>query len=62
MKGDVEEAKIVNWKSPTKEGPSEEELFPRKDLPKLTDKIVSKFSKQLELETFSDNPWREYGV
>lgn len=62
MRGDGEQAKIVNWKSPTKETQSEEELFPRKSLPKKTVNMVSKFSQQLALETVGDNPWKEYGV
>ena len=61
MKGDSDQVKIINWKSPVKDVPDDEDLFPRKDIKKPTEKFISKLSQQLALDN-EDNPWKEYGM
>ena len=63
---DVDQVKVINWKSPIKEAGEAEmtDLFPKKCLLNKTDKVLSKLSQQLQaLNTDDlDNPWKEYGM
>ena len=66
MKGDQDNVKVVNWKSPPKDLDPElnqEELFPRKEI-LIPENPVSKLSQQLEQLSHDElnNPWQEYGM